>query len=505
MIPFKYICGLITTDIGGIRMAFTTFSFMLFLTIVLSVFYLLPKAFRKYWLLLSSYYFYANAEYTMLLILIAITLLTYIGGVCINKFEAKAKILFSIFFSLNIGILLFFKYTTFGISFIDRIGTYFNLSFDFVVPEILAPLGLSFIVFQSTTYLGDIYRKKIEPNSLVNCALFVAYFPTLLSGPIQKAVNLLPQFEFGRKFEPNKFRKGILLIVYGFMVKFFVADAFGVVVDGVFDNWQEYEGLYYLLAAVCFSVQIYADFLSYSDIARGVSLLFGIEVTRNFNNPYLSMSLSEFWRNWHMSLNEWFVEYIYIPLGGSKKGRFIAARNKMIVFLCSGLWHGASWHYVIWGGLNGFLQIIGESTKKMRRNLQERLGFAEDSIMMQGLRRVIVFAIITTTWVFFRMPSVSISVHVIKNMWTLNLVQLFDERIWAIFGTTDMFVALIVVCFAFIKVQLHRREGMEIYKSFCELPKVMCSLLLAICLVIIFIYMCVSLASPDKSFIYFQF
>lgn len=494
-----------TNDIGGIRMAFTTFSFILFLAIVLSVFYLIPKSFRKYWLLLSSYYFYANTGYTMLFTLVAITLLTYIGGFCINKFETNAKVLFGIFFGLNIGALLFFKYTSFCLLFVERIGAYFNLSFDFVVPEIFVPLGLSFIIFQSTTYLGDVYRKKIAPNSFMNCALFVAYFPTLLSGPIQKAVNLLPQFHFDREFETNKFRKGILLIVYGFMVKFFVADALGTVVDSVFDKWWEYQGLYYLLAAVCFSVQIYADFLSYSDIARGVSFLFGIEVTRNFNNPYLSISLAEFWRNWHMSLNEWFVEYIYIPLGGSKKGRLVAARNKMIVFLCSGLWHGASWHYVIWGGLNGVLQIIGGNTKKIRCKLQAGLGFAENSIIIQGLRRVIVFAIITTTWVFFRMPAVSTSVHVIKSMWMIDLVQLFDERIWTIFGTTDMFVALLVACYIFITVQLGRREGMKIYENFCELPKVLQSLLLAICLVVIYIYMCVSLASPDKSFIYFQF
>lgn len=485
-------------------MAFTTFAFLFFLVIVLSVFYLIPKSLRKYWLLLSSYYFYANTDFTLLFTLIAITLLTYIGGLCIEKSETKKKTVFTIFFSLNIAVLLFFKYTSFSLSFLQRIGAYFNVPFDFGIPEILAPIGLSFIIFQSTTYLGDIYHKKIQTNSFIDCALFVAYFPTILSGPIQKAVNLMPQFRFDKKFDANQFRKGIFLIVYGFMVKFFVADALGTVVDGIFDKWWEYQGIYYLLAAVCFSIQIYADFLSYSDMARGVSLLFGIEVTKNFNNPYLSTSLAEFWRNWHMSLNEWFVEYIYIPLGGSKRGQLIAARNKMVVFLCSGLWHGASWHYVIWGGINGLLQILGGEIGKIRSKLQKRRN-VEDSTWMLVMRRVIVCAIITTTWVFFRMPSVSTSVHVIKSMWMINLVQLFDGRIWGMFGTTDKLVTLLIACYVFIKVQLGRREGTEIYKKFCELPKMLHVLGLAICLVVLCIHMCVCLASPDKSFIYFQF
>ena len=486
-------------------MAFTTFSFLLFLFAALCVFYFLPQKYRKYWILAASYYFYSSSSIKLVLVLFAVTVISYMGGWCIHRSKQHKHFLFLAFFGLDISILIAFKYLSFLLSTINRLTAALSLSSPITVPDIIVPVGLSFIIFQSGTYLGDIYKQKIQPCSFVNYALFTSYFPTLLCGPIQKSRDLLPQLEFDRKVEPQEFRAGLLLIGYGLWIKFFVADALAKMIDPIFNNYADYYGVYYLFAAIGFSIQIYADFSSYTDIARGISKLLGINVVKNFNAPYLARNLFGFWRNWHMSLNAWFVEYIYIPLGGNRKGEVRKYINTMIVFLMSGLWHGASWSYIAWGGVNGVLQIVGEATRAAREKFRSRLGIKNDSFFLCWFQRGCVFAMITFTWIFFRMQSLSAAGHVIREIFKFNFIRLVDANVYSAFGTTPTILLMLLFIAVFAGIQTMRREDGRLYEAYLAEPCVVQTAVITVLFLFLIVGFCGTITQTNTSFIYFQF
>lgn len=486
-------------------MAFTTFGFLWFLLIVMCIFYALPQKYRKYWILLTSYFFYSSADVKLLLVLLTITLISYVGGWCIHNSENKKRFLFVIFFGADILILVVFKYVPFLLNCVNRMTAVFNSSISFSVPEIIVPIGLSFIIFQSSTYLGDVYKQKIEPVAFAKCALLIAYFPTLLCGPIQKSRDLIPQLEFEHKFDIREFRAGLLLMAYGLWVKFFIADALAKMINPIFDNYTKYYGVYYLFAAIGFSIQIYADFSAYSDIARGISKIIGIKVVKNFNAPYLSRNLFTFWKNWHMSLNAWFVEYIYIPLGGSRKGKIRKYFNTMAVFLLSGLWHGASWSFVAWGGINGLLQVIGEATMEVREKIRKRMGFDSESIFLRWFQRSCVFGIITITWIFFRMQSFSAACHVVVELFKFNFIRILDPNMYNEFGTTASILIMVVLVMIFACMQTMRKEEGKLYKAYLSEPELVQIIIITVLFVFLTVGYCRTVAQTNTSFIYFQF
>lgn len=410
---------------------------------------------------------------------------------------------------MNIGILVFYKYTGFVLDNINlllemqglnvKIGTNFKLA---------APLGLSFYIFQSTTYLGDIRKKKLLPvKNFLKYAAFVSFFPTVVSGPIQKARELIPQLECDSSFEFDNALKGVLFILYGFFEKLVVSNQLAIIVDRVFDDYGNYDGVYYLIAAVCSSLQIYSDFSAYSDIARGTAKLFGINVGKNFDNPYLSTSVAEFWKRWHISLNTWFVEYVYIPLGGSRRGKIRQYINVMIVFLISGAWHGASWHYIFWGGANAVFQLIEAEIYSIKEKFDNKRGREkkQDAVSIVILKRLIVFLLITITLVFFRMPGTMASFYFIKNMLMFYPMTLFNEELILIGGTAAKTFTIAVTAVIFMVFQYFRKEEGKVYRVFVQQPKLVQILAVSIFVYIVFFSWVAGAASINTQFIYFQF
>ena len=331
-------------------MNYLSVSFLIFLPIFLIIYYLIPPKYRYMAIFAGSYIFYGSSNYKILFVLLLVTVITYVAGILIEK--RNSKLFLSLSVICVVLILALFKYTNFAINIINVFISKFSWGMG-TLPEIsiIYPIGLSFIVFQVITYLTDVYRGTIKAEkNIIRYASFVAFFPTVLSGPIQKSRELIPQIKNPRCFDFERAKKGTLLFAWGVFEKIMVANKLLVIVNKVYGDYLNYNSAYYIVAAVAFSLYIYADFSSYSDMARGIAKLMGIEITKNFNNPYLSLSTSEFWNRWHVSLNSWLLENIYIPLGGNRKGTFRKNLNVFIVFVISGLWHGAKFHFVAWGG-----------------------------------------------------------------------------------------------------------------------------------------------------------
>ena len=345
-------------------MLFNSTQFLIFFPIVIILYFFIPKKVRYFWLLAASYYFYMcwNAKYALLIL--ASTIITYISGLLIDWCKKKAwtetkmvrakKLCVAFSFVLNLGILVYFKYTNFLLASLTTLFESININLVMPSYDILLPVGISFYTFQALSYTVDVYRGDIyAEKNFFRYALFVSFFPQLVAGPIERSKNLLKQLATPSKLEFINVREGVLLMLWGYFLKVVVADRIAIYVDTVYGNPAAYPGMYLLIAAILFSIQIYCDFYGYSVIAMGAARILGYQLMDNFNAPFLSTSVSELWARWHVSLSSWFRDYLYIPLGGSRKGRLRKYINIMIVFLVSGLWHGASWHFVIWGCLNG--------------------------------------------------------------------------------------------------------------------------------------------------------
>jgi len=357
-------------------MLFNSYNFLIFFPIVTLIYFLIPHKIRYIWLLITSYYFYMcwNAKYA--LILLFSTLVTYISGLLISKAnnikdkdEATEwkKTYVAISFIINLSILFWFKYLDFVVENINSVLSCFNIqilnnqSFDIVLP-----VGISFYIFQALSYTMDVYRGEIvAEKNFLKYALFVSFFPQLVAGPIERSKNLLKQIHERHYFDAQRVKDGLLLMIWGGFQKIVVADRVAIVVDTIFNNFPTYGGMYIVVGAVLFAVQIYCDFSGYSIIAIGSAKVMGFELMENFNAPYFSTSVSEFWRRWHISLSSWFRDYLYIPLGGNRKGKLRKYINLMIVFIVSGLWHGAEWSFIIWGALN---RTISNNRRKIKRH-----------------------------------------------------------------------------------------------------------------------------------------
>ena len=347
-------------------MLFNSYSFFVFFPIVVVVYFLLPKRVSYLWLLTASYYFYMgwNAKYALLLLLS--TAITYISGIVIQwlndnrpeKIEAKKWVVVGCIVA-NLAILFFFKYFNFTIESINAVLDHTSLPTVNTSLDVLLPVGISFYTFQALGYTVDVYRREIEAEkNFFRYALFVSFFPQLVAGPIERSKNLLNQLRNPKSYHYGRMCDGLLLMIWGYFLKLVIADRIAIFVDNVYANVDIYDGRYLLLASVLFAFQIYCDFAGYSTIAIGAAEVMGFELMENFNSPYLSQSVAEFWRRWHISLSTWFKEYVYIPLGGNRKGAKRQILNLIIVWGLTGIWHGASWNFVLWGLYYGVLLIF---------------------------------------------------------------------------------------------------------------------------------------------------
>jgi D-alanyl-lipoteichoic acid acyltransferase DltB (MBOAT superfamily) len=341
-------------------MLFNSISFAFFLPIVFLFYWFVAKKNYKLQngiLLISSYFFYACWDWRFLFLLIFSTLLDYSTALKIHTASnlVKRKLWFLLSICINIGFLGVFKYYNFfASSFVEALSSIGIKSNPWTL-QIILPVGISFYTFHGVSYVVDIYKQRIKPEkNLLNYSVFVCYFPLLVAGPIERATHLLPQFLKKREFDYTQSVDGMRQILWGLFKKIVVADNCAECANYIFGSYQNHNGIILVLGALFFAFQIYADFSGYSDIAIGTSRLFGINVIRNFNYPYFSRDIAEFWRRWHISLTAWLRDYLFIPLGGSRGSKFQIIRNTFIIFLVSGFWHGANWTFIIWGALHGF-------------------------------------------------------------------------------------------------------------------------------------------------------
>lgn len=394
-------------------MLFNSREFLIFLPLVLIAFALVRGRHRWLVLLIASYYFYMSWEPWYITLIVGSTVVDFISGQKIFKSEGLEKKLW-LAFSLvaNLGVLLLFKYYNF---FIDNINNSFGKEIPYL--QFLLPVGISFYTFQTLSYSLDIYQGKLKPeSSFFRFALFVSFFPQLVAGPIERAKNLLPQLRNLQLADNKGFEFGLKLILWGLFKKVVIADNLAPIVDGVYADSTFNSSAIYWLASYFFAIQIYCDFSGYSDIAIGVARFFGVDLMKNFNRPYIATSIQNFWSRWHISLSTWFRDYLYIPLGGNRTTFLRWLLNLLIVFLVSGLWHGANWTFVVWGGIHGALLIIGVFIAKS--------DFLSGSInkLPTWIKQLVLFQLVTLAWVFFRANNVGEAWHMVGAMTRFNLL-----------------------------------------------------------------------------------
>lgn len=491
-------------------MLFNSFSFMLFFPIVVILYFALPHKVRYLWLLGASYYFYMswNPKYAILIALS--TLITYASGLLIgrekeNGFRKKLWVFLSMF--SNLSILFFFKYFNFFIDNVNRVLALTGLELLNPTFDVILPVGISFYTFQALSYTMDVYRGTIYvEKNVFKYALFVSFFPQLVAGPIERSKNLLVQVSERHYFDYERVKAGLLLMLWGFFLKLVIADRVAILVNTVYNDYTNYVGIPLIIATVFFGIQIYCDFASYSAIAIGAAQVMGFRLMDNFKQPYFSRSIAEFWRRWHISLSTWFRDYLYIPLGGNRKGTARKYLNIMIVFLVSGLWHGANWTFVIWGFLHGAFQIIGQITRPVKEKITDKLGIDRNSMSYKSGQVFITFCLANFAWIFFRAPSYTAAKGIIHNMvsewnpWiftdgSLYLLGLSEKSFWA-----AITAIVILVC-----VSIVQYKGIRIRERFADQGLVfrwIVSLGLIFAIIIFGIY---GPGYSESQFIYFQF
>ncbi len=401
-------------------MLFNSISFLLFFIIVTTFYFVLPLRAGRYMLLLASCYFYMVFVPKYIIILAITITVDYFVGVGLEKISVKyKKTLLIVSIISNIGFLFVFKYFNFFNTNISYIAELINWNYPIGSLEIILPIGLSFHTFQSLSYIIEVYRNKQKAEQNFGIfALYVMFYPQLVAGPIERPQNMLHQFHKKYKFDLYRVADGLKLMLWGMFKKVVIADRLAIFVNEVYNNPNNYHGLPVLIATVFFAFQIYCDFSGYSDIARGSAKVMGFELMVNFDKPYLSKSISEFWKRWHISLSSWFKDYVYIPLGGNRVNKMKLYRNLFITFLLSGLWHGANWTYVIWGGLNGLYLIFSQVTISSRKRIVEFFKINRLPKAHNIFKVACTFVLTTFAWIFFRANSFSDAVQIFISLFS---------------------------------------------------------------------------------------
>ena len=431
-----------------LTMSFNSIEFIIFLPIVFLLYWFVFKKTKKQNLLIvtASYVFYGWWDWRFLILIAITSLCSYASGLLIERWEGKRrwqKATSAANIVLNISILAVFKYYNFFINNLNNVFTTLGMSLDWPTANIILPVGISFYTFQALSYSIDVYRKKIAPErDIVAFFAFISFFPQLVAGPIERATHLLPQFVKPRTFDYSKAVDGCRQMLWGFFKKLIIADTCAEIVNGVWNNYAHYSGFNLFICSILFSFQIYCDFSGYSDIAIGCARLFGINLSRNFNIPYLSRSLPEFWRRWHITLMSWFRDYVYFPMGGSRNGLFRTVFNTFVVFFISGLWHGANWSFVIWGLFHAtFISLYRflPSRGKFEHNVGHKrlLPSAKDLAMI-----AFTFLLVTVGWILFRAPNITKAIDFMRNMCDRSILC-FDNIIgkWPLLMCMGLMVA----------------------------------------------------------------
>ena len=397
----------------GTSMLFNSFAFAVFLPVVFIVYWMMPHKYRWVVLLISSYYFYMSWNAAYVCLILFTTLISYMAGILLEKLsdQRKKKCVLAGTAVLCLGVLFFFKYFNFATKTISDFLRLFAIQMNPITLKLLLPVGISFYTFQTLSYVIDVYKGDVSAEHHFGYyATFISFFPQLVAGPIERTHNLLPQIKEKHSFDYNQAAYGLKLMAWGFFKKIAIADTLSPYVSTVFDAPRNYDGCALALATFFFTLQIYCDFSGYSDIAIGTAKLLGINLMTNFKSPYFSQSIKEFWRRWHISLSTWFRDYVYIPLGGNRVGKIRGAVNLMVTFLTSGLWHGANWTFVVWGGIHGAAQVLEKVV--VRKEMQKSSG------ILWWLRVFFVFLFASFAWIFFVSNSIGDAFYTISHMFT---------------------------------------------------------------------------------------
>lgn len=500
-------------------MQFNSVQFMVFFPLVITIYFLIPKKARGTWLLIASYYFYMswNARYALLIG--TSTLITYLSGILISAFSkdalksdaVKKRVTVAICIVLNLGILAVFKYGNFAIESINTLLETFNIRIIQSKIDLLLPVGISFYTFQALGYIIDVYRGDVEAEkNFPRYALFVSFFPQLVAGPIERSKNLLKQIreiENINVWNAERITSGAILMLWGLFMKMVIADRAGLLVDNVFENYRMYGSTELILAAIGFSIQIYCDFGSYSTIAIGAARIMGFELMENFNAPYFSRSIRDFWGRWHISLSTWFKDYLYIPLGGNRKGRMRKAVNIMIVFLISGLWHGADWSFVVWGGIHGAYQVTADLLRDTKLKWECILKIKTDCMSWKLLQTLVTFSLTVFAWIFFRSDTITDALRFCKRIllkptpWLLfngGIYNLGLDRV-----EMNILVISIIILFLVDLIRFYKSQTIDDFLFEQNIWFEWFAVILLI--VMIFVFGEYGTTFDAKQFIYFQF
>ncbi|MBF4517575.1 MBOAT family protein [Flavobacterium sp. ANB] len=477
-------------------MFFNSIAFAIFLPIVFFLYWFVfnkNKSTQNALLIIASYYFYSCWDWRFLFLLVFSTFLDYYTGIQIEKgkSENSRKFWFWLSILVNLGFLGIFKYYNFfAASFSDLLNSA-GFKASPILLNVILPVGISFYTFHGLSYVIDIYFKRIKAEyNFVDYSLFVSYFPLLVAGPIERATHLLPQVKVKREFDFQIAKEGVYQIVWGLVKKVIIADTCATYANAIFDNYTSVNSFSLIMGAIYFAFQIYGDFSGYSDIALGVSKLFGLDLLRNFNYPYFSRDIAEFWRRWHISLSSWFRDYLYIPLGGSKGGIWMKIRNTFIIFVVSGFWHGANWTYIVWGFINAvyFLPLLlSNSNRNNMDAIKLKFDFDSAKVVMSILYT---FFLTCVAWVFFRAKTITDAVLYLKRIITnhdFSFQYLANER---------YSYELLLVIGVFVLIEWNNRNQIEPLSGKRSILK----LSLAILAIMAF-----GTFSDYKEFIYFQF
>ncbi len=425
-------------------MQLVSVDFLIFLPIVVLINFIIPRKFKYIWLFVTSLFFYASIDLKSMIVLIVSIALAYMFGLLLDKrrLDPSGKITLVVAIIVHIGTLVSFKYLTFiektFLSLSGRAETAVNLN-------VIAAVGISFYMLKIIGYLIDVYRGDlIAEKNPVKFGLYVSFFPQIIQGPIERAKNMLPQFNYPLTVDFDRLRDGLLEVIWGYFLKLVVADRLAIYVNSVYSDSSNVIGLTALVATLFYTFEIYTDFAGYSHIAIGISRILGIDVMENFKCPYFSTTIAEFWRRWHISLSSWLRDYLYIPLGGNRKGQARKYLNVMIVFSVSGLWHGADWTFVVWGLLHGLFQVIGYLMKPLRDLCVKVFKVDRNAFSHRLFKLVFTFCLVNYAWVFFRAGTLSEAVAVIKNSFVFTPWMLADGSLFKYgLDNADFFVVII--------------------------------------------------------------
>lgn len=445
-------------------MMFTTLTFVLFLPVVFALYWgVRHRTSQNGLLIIASYAFYGWWDVRFCALMLASSLVDYAVGLMLSSTQSvrRRRILLSISLAANLGMLGFFKYANFFADSLQSMAATVGYSFDAITLEIVLPVGISFYTFQTMSYTLDIYFGKIKASTrLIDYLAYVAFFPQLVAGPIERARQLLPQFHNVRVFEYRQATDGCRQILWGFLKKLVIADRLGPLVDLVYEDIGSSTGPMIAFATVAFAFQIYCDFSAYSDIAIGTARLFGFELMRNFAYPYFSQSVSEFWRRWHISLSTWFRDYVFIPLGGSRSGRRRLIRNLVLTFTISGLWHGASWNFIVWGMLMGVALVVELWLANWSKTSSTEIPAPESMIPRPAvlLRMLATFCVICVGWIFFRAPTLSTALNGLARIFNDALSPSSYEPLWSILADRTGRSAALGIVFILVVEWIQRRH-----------------------------------------------